>query len=92
MRRQDEIRKYDVPAMINYILSTTGRQKLSYIGHSMGCATFFIAMITNPELNERIDVMMAMAPAIAMTNSRSPVFNLVAPFFTKIEVKIQIHF
>ena len=42
--RFDEIGKYDVPAMINYILNTTGRQKLSYIGHSMGCATFYIAM------------------------------------------------
>ena len=86
--RFDEIGKYDVPAMINYILNTTGRQKLSYIGHSMGCATFYIAMITYPKLNDKIDVMMAMAPAVTVANGRSPLVAAVAPFVNEIEVII----
>lgn len=27
---------YDIPAEIDYVLNITGRQKLIYIGHSMG--------------------------------------------------------
>jgi lysosomal acid lipase/cholesteryl ester hydrolase len=53
----DEIGNYDLPAVINYILITTGQSKLSYIGHSLGCGTFFIAMVKHPELNSKIDIM-----------------------------------
>lgn len=30
--------KYDLPAVINFILQETGQQKLYYIGHSQGTA------------------------------------------------------
>jgi lysosomal acid lipase/cholesteryl ester hydrolase len=30
---------------------------LSYIGHSLGCGVFFIAMVKHPELNSKIDIM-----------------------------------
>ncbi len=53
----DEIGNYDLPAIINYILKETGQPKMSYIGHSLGCATFFIAMLKHPELNDKIDTM-----------------------------------
>ncbi|KZS15481.1 Lipase [Daphnia magna] len=33
----DEIGNYDIPSMMNYILTETGQSKLSYIGHSLGC-------------------------------------------------------
>jgi hypothetical protein len=38
-------------------LKETGQPKLSYIGHSLGCGTFFIAMVKNPELNSKIEMM-----------------------------------
>jgi len=53
----DEIGIYDLPAVINYILKETGQSKLSYIGHSLGCGSFFIAMVKHPELNDKIDIM-----------------------------------
>lgn len=86
MNRYDEIGKHDVPAMINYILKQTGYQKLSYVGHSMGCAVFFIAMITHPELNSKIDVMMAMAPGVAVANSKSVLFFAAAPILKEMQV------
>jgi pimeloyl-ACP methyl ester carboxylesterase len=43
--------------MIDYILKETGQPKLSYIGHSLGCGVFFIAMVKHPELNEKIEIM-----------------------------------
>ena len=37
--------KSDIPAAIEYILAETGQSKLTYIGHSMGGAVFYIGDI-----------------------------------------------
>jgi lysosomal acid lipase/cholesteryl ester hydrolase len=57
MNSWDQMGNYDIPANINYILSVTKQPKIIYIGHSLGSAIFFIAMIKHPELNDKIDVM-----------------------------------
>lgn len=77
--------KYDIPAAIEYVLSKTGRNSLSYIGHSLGCGIFFIAMTHKPELNSKIDVMIALAPATSQANSRTSA-RLIAPFINQIVV------
>ena len=76
---------YDVPASINYILATTGHERLVYIGHSLGCAIFFIAMVVQPELNDKIDVMIALAPSVSQAHVRSPL-ALMTPFIDEIMV------
>lgn len=53
----DELGKYDIPAVIDYILLKTGQSKLSYVGHSLGCGMFFITMVTRPEYNSKIEMM-----------------------------------
>lgn len=83
--------KYDIPAVINYVLSVTGRSTLSYVGHSMGCAMFFIAMTYHPELNDKINVMIALAPATNLSHMRSPV-RFLTPFVTPIEVGLTFFF
>lgn len=60
--RWDEM-AYDIQAGIDFILQETGQQRLSFVGHSLGCALFFIAMIQEPQLNEKIDVMFALGSA-----------------------------
>ena len=52
----DEIGAIDVPAQLRYILRLNNQDKLSYIGHSQGTMSFWIAMETNPDLNEKIDL------------------------------------
>lgn len=83
----DEIGKYDIPASIKYVLSVTGQSSLSYVGHSMGCAVFFIAMTYHPELNSKIDVMVALAPATANGNSQTSL-RYQAPFVNQVLVFI----
>ena len=56
-----------------------------YRNIKMGCAIFFVAMITQPELNNKIEVMMALAPATNLAHMRSPM-RYVAPFVKPIEV------
>jgi hypothetical protein len=51
----------------------------------MGCAIFFVAMINHPELNNNIEVMMALAPATALDHMRSPI-RYFAPFVTALQV------
>lgn len=53
---------YDIPAIINYILKTTGQPKLIFVGYSLGPAWFFIAMINHPYLNDKVEMMFALGP------------------------------
>ena len=76
---------YDIPAVIEHILHKTNLSTLSYVGHSMGCAMFFVAMIKHPELNDKIDVMVALAPATSLANMKSPI-QYATPFASIIEV------
>ncbi|XP_057376938.1 gastric triacylglycerol lipase-like [Daphnia carinata] len=81
----DEIGNFDIPAMINYILSVTGLPTISYIGHSLGCGVFFIAMVKHPELNAKIDAMIALAPLSSFAHSSTLVFRILATFGKAIE-------
>ena len=58
--------RFDIPASLLYVLKTTEKEMLSYIGNSLDCTLdctlFFIAMASRPELNEHIDVMISLAP------------------------------
>nr|CAH0101930.1 unnamed protein product [Daphnia galeata] len=76
----DEIGNYDIPSIINYILKETGQSKLSYIGHSLGCGVFFIAMVKHPELNSKIDIMIALAPLSSFAHFTTPLFRILTPF------------
>ncbi|XP_046651809.1 lipase member K-like [Daphnia pulicaria] len=90
----DEMGKYDIPAVINYVLAKTGRNTMSYIGHSMGCAMFFIGMSLRPELNAKIDVMIGLAPASSVAESQTglrfqaPFVNLLVNLFRILGVRI----
>ena len=44
--RWHEIGMYDVPASVDYVLKTTGKSKLNYIGHSMGTTAFFVMALS----------------------------------------------
>ncbi|XP_045520629.1 lipase 1-like isoform X3 [Pieris brassicae] len=60
----DEHGKYDLPAMIDKVLSVTKLDKLFYIGHSMGTTTFFVMMSEKPEYNKKIVAFIALSPAV----------------------------
>ncbi|KAJ2897548.1 hypothetical protein MKZ38_004620 [Zalerion maritima] len=61
----DEFAFYDIPDTISYILDTTSQQSLSYIGFSQGTAQAFAALSIHPKLNERVNVFIALAPAMS---------------------------
>ena len=61
----DQFAFHDIPDSINYILSTSGQPSLSYIGFSQGTAQAFATLSIHPTLNSKVDVFVALAPAMA---------------------------
>ncbi|TKA24298.1 hypothetical protein B0A50_06767 [Salinomyces thailandicus] len=61
----DQFAFHDIPDSINYILDTTRQPSLSYIGFSQGTAQAFATLSIHPTLNSKVDVFVALAPAMA---------------------------
>ncbi|KAH7915067.1 triacylglycerol lipase [Hygrophoropsis aurantiaca] len=71
----DDFAWYDIPDSIAYILDTTGAPSLSYIGFSQGTAQAFAALSIHPKLNEKVDVFIALAPAMSPAGLAAPVVD-----------------
>ncbi|XP_020909772.1 gastric triacylglycerol lipase [Exaiptasia diaphana] len=63
----DEMAKYDLPAMINYVINTTSQPYLYYAGHSQGTMIGFIEFGRNAELIKRVKAFYALAPVSTVT-------------------------
>lgn len=61
----DEFAFHDIPDSIEYILDTTGQASLSYIGFSQGTAQAFATLAIHPKLNDKVNVFIGLAPAMA---------------------------
>jgi len=71
----DDMAKYDLPAVLPYVLHTTGQQNLSYIGHSQGTIQAFAAFSRNQTLASRIDIAILLAP-VAYVHHASGILTL----------------
>lgn len=58
----DEMAAYDLPASIDYILAATGAASLGYVGHSQGTTMGFAALASQPDLAQKVNVAIMMAP------------------------------
>ncbi|KAF2107660.1 Alpha/Beta hydrolase protein [Lophiotrema nucula] len=61
----DQFAFHDIPDSIDYILRTTHQPSLSYIGFSQGTAQAFATLSIHPTLNDKVDVFIALAPAMS---------------------------
>lgn len=61
----DQFAFHDIPDSIAYVLDVTGRPSLSFVGFSQGTTQAFAALSIHPFLNQRVDVFVALAPAMA---------------------------
>lgn len=61
----DEFAFHDIPDTIHYILQATSQPSLSYIGFSQGTAQAFATLAIHPNLNEKVNLFIALAPAMS---------------------------
>ncbi|XP_065358156.1 lipase 1-like [Calliphora vicina] len=67
-----EIGLYDLPIMIDHILEETGFKKIGYFGHSQGTTAFWVLCSLQPQYNEKITVMQALAPVAYLKHVKTP--------------------
>jgi hypothetical protein len=65
--------KYDLPAMIDYILNQTGSTDMYYAGHSQGTEQAFAGFSQDVELGKKIKTFFALAPVANVTHIISPI-------------------
>ncbi|TPX36735.1 hypothetical protein SmJEL517_g01161 [Synchytrium microbalum] len=58
----DELAKYDLPAMVDYVRRASQVEKIIYIGHSQGNAQVFLGLKLDPALSNKISCFVALAP------------------------------
>jgi pimeloyl-ACP methyl ester carboxylesterase len=73
-----ELGQYDVPAQINFVLKTTGKSTLSYIGHSQGTSQMFTALTYNfGNIRSKVNLFVALAP---ITNVGHTTYSAIQTF------------
>jgi len=75
----DEMAKYDLPTMMNYVLEETGVEKLYYMGHSMGTTTFMVMNSLDASWADKVELAVLLAPIGYVEHIGSPIKYLV-PF------------
>ncbi|KAK1123312.1 hypothetical protein K0M31_008931 [Melipona bicolor] len=70
---------YDIPAMIDYITEQTEQEKIFMITHSQGGTAFFVMASERPEYQQKVTAAFALAPAVFMSRTKSPLFKALAP-------------
>ncbi|XP_042239935.1 gastric triacylglycerol lipase-like isoform X2 [Homarus americanus] len=85
----DEMAHYDLPAMLDYVILQTGVEKLHYLGHSMGTTVFFALMSSQPEYQQKIASMIALAPVATVTSISSPIKYL-APLVNELQFVLRL--
>ncbi|KAI0292526.1 Alpha/Beta hydrolase protein [Russula brevipes] len=71
----DDFAWHDIPDTIEYILQITRAQNLSYVGFSQGTAQAFAALSIHPQLNQKVNVFIALAPAMRPRGLSAPLVD-----------------
>ncbi|CAI5451930.1 unnamed protein product [Caenorhabditis angaria] len=64
----EEMARYDLESMVDYVLKSTKQEQLYYIGHSQGALTMFAKMSQDGQFSRKIRKFFAMAPVARMSH------------------------
>lgn len=81
-----EIAKYDIPAIIDYVLIKTNHTCAHYVGHSQGTTVVLAMLSLFPRYNQKLKTLHLMAPAVYFSNTNTFLKAAVA-FYGPLEVK-----
>ncbi|XP_012279911.1 lipase 3 [Orussus abietinus] len=80
-----EMAMFDIPGMIDHILEVTGEKTLTYIGHSMGTTISYSMLSRKPEYNEKIHLVISLAPVAYWVGPLPPWLKLVMENWSEIQ-------
>ncbi|CAH0561346.1 unnamed protein product [Brassicogethes aeneus] len=60
----EEVAKYDLPEIIDYVLTIAKQQSLYFLGHSVGSTVGLMLCAMRPEYNAKIKAHLALAPLV----------------------------
>eukprot|EP00300_Choanocystis_sp_HF-7_P041530 c8295_g1_i1.p1 GENE.c8295_g1_i1~~c8295_g1_i1.p1 ORF type:complete len:440 (+),score=79.54 c8295_g1_i1:51-1322(+) len=81
----DQMAQYDMPAMVSYILATTGVETIGYVGHSQGTEIMFAHFSSSSPLASSIAVFAALAPVAHLGHVTVPFLPEIAMIPSSIE-------
>lgn len=67
-----EMGKYDIPAMVDFVLSFTNQKQLIYVGHSQGTLVLFSQLSSNQQLAGKIKLFVALCPVAFVSHIKTP--------------------
>ncbi len=73
----DEVGRYDLPALVDGVLSATGGDELFAVGYSMSTTAHLVALAERPEYNGKVRAGFMMGPAAIMGASVTPFTPLI---------------
>ncbi len=82
-----EMAKYDLPAVIDYVLMQTNHHFLHYVGHSQGTTVVLAMLSLYPRYNKKLKTVHLMSPAVYFSNAAIPLRTIVM-FSETVEVFI----
>ncbi|EFN62149.1 Lipase 3, partial [Camponotus floridanus] len=88
----NEMGIYDLPEMFTYITNITSQSLHTYIGHSMGTASFYIMASERPEFARMVQKMISFAPAVFISHMKSPLKYFSKTFPLELYKLIMRHF
>lgn len=74
----EEMGTHDLPATIDYILQTTSRPKLSYVGFSQGTTILLVMCSMRPQYNEKILHAILLAPVAWVSHLKFPFIGILS--------------
>lgn len=77
---------YDLAASIDFILQTTGLEKIVLIGHSEGTSNSMALTTTRVEYNDKLSLIVMLSPIGYMGNLRSPIPVFLAKHLAAVKV------
>ena len=74
----DEMARYDVVSVVDYVLDQTGHERCVYIGYSQGSAIAFAALSLCTDLNHKISAFVGVAPVVYPEKFHIPIVSSLA--------------
>ena len=75
----DEHGTVDLYCMLQHILDKTGTEQITFVGHSMGTTAFFVMLNKYPEMNQKINYSVLLAPVTNVPNMHGLPRNTIYP-------------